>query len=154
MSRKIEDLKPEMQILCKQHVENCKKRNVDILVYFTYRTSLEQDAIYSQGRDGHIVVNYKRKLAGLPEISEVEASKIVSWAKSGESFHEFGLAYDAVPLLKDKKCDWNKSDPDSWTILFEEARKLGLTLGHDFKKKDDPHFQMSGISKEDLKNFI
>jgi peptidoglycan L-alanyl-D-glutamate endopeptidase CwlK len=155
MSRKIEDLDPKLQEICKKHIENCKKRNVNILVYFTLRTHLEQDALYSQGRESYSEICKKRKLAGLPDITEQEAKKKVTNAKSGSSFHEYGKAYDAVPLLRDKKADWNKTEIDNWTIMFEEGRKLGLTLGHDFKNfKDDPHFQMSGITIEQLQKGV
>lgn len=69
-----------------------------------------------------------------------------------ETFSQYGFAYNAIPLLKNKTMDCSKSDYDSWLIMYDEGRKLGLILGHDFKKKIDTYFQIPDITIEQLKN--
>lgn len=60
-SRKIEDLHPDLQPLCREFLMQCEAAGLEVKITFTYRSPQEQDDIYSQGRSkpGKIVTNLK-----------------------------------------------------------------------------------------------
>ncbi len=87
------------------------------------RTWLEQDGLYAQGRT-------------LP-------GQIVTNAKGGESWHNFGCAVDLVPMEKNLP-DWNVMHP-VWQRMVAIGKLVGLYSGSDFVCiKDWPHFQLTG----------
>ena len=82
-----------------------------------YRSNERQDELYAQGRTtpGNIVTN----------------------AKAGESFHNYGVAFDVV--FREK--GYNAPQED-WERLGQFGRILGLSWGGDWKGfVDRPHFQ-------------
>lgn len=97
------------------------------------RTFPEQDAIYAQGR--------------------TKPGTIVTKAKGGQSYHNYGLAIDLV-RIKDKDVDWNYN----METLVPLANKYNLKWGGTFK--DYPHFERSNIhwkillEKYNKKDFI
>jgi peptidoglycan L-alanyl-D-glutamate endopeptidase CwlK len=120
-SRKIEDLHPKLQELCRKHIAACKAKGVDIIVTNTLRDTEYQASLYAQGRTkpGSIVTN-------MQQIGP----------------HGFGLAYDIVPVVYGKAV-WN--NPRLWVVIGEEGKKLGLTWGGDWKSiVDKPHFEYTG----------
>ena len=128
-SRKIEDLHPVVQELCKKHMAACSARGVTIQVTNTLRDAEYQAYLYSLGRTrpGDIVTNMK-------EIGP----------------HGFGLAYDVVPIVGGKAI-WD--DNNLWAVVGEEGKKLGLTWGGDWKSiVDKPHFEFTGgLTAEQLR---
>ena len=87
-----------------------------------YRSWAEQDALYQRGR--------------------TTPGRIVTNAPAGDSWHEYGLACDVVPM--DPLPDWNLSHP-VWTQLVSSGEALGLFSGAEFVHiKDEPHFQLTG----------
>lgn len=128
-SRKIEDLHPVVQELCRKHIDACAARGVTIQVTNTLRDAEYQAYLYSLGRTkpGDIVTNMK--LIGP---------------------HGFGLAYDIVPVV-DGKAVWDNNK--LWAIAGEEGKKLGLTWGGDWKSiVDKPHFEYTGgLTAADLR---
>lgn len=120
-SRKIEDLHPVVQELCRKHIASCITRGVTIQITNTLRDAEYQAYLYSLGRTrpGEIVTN-------MQQIGP----------------HAFGLAYDIVPIV-DGAADWNNYK--LWAIAGEEGKKLGLTWGGDWKSiVDKPHFEYTG----------
>jgi peptidoglycan L-alanyl-D-glutamate endopeptidase CwlK len=84
------------------------------------RTFAEQDAIYAQGR--------------------TKPGKIVTWAPAGTSYHNYGLAVDTAPIIKNGTAlDWNYN----FKKLRKYATKYGITWGGDFPKgkTDLDHFE-------------
>ena len=112
---------------------------------YTLRTYKEQDALYAIGRTTDI---------GKP---------VVTKAKGGASYHNFGLAFDIV-LLKDTNGDgtfdtasWETNidfDGDGvadWQEIVNIAKQHGWEWGGDWKFSDKPHFQKSfGLSVVNL----
>lgn len=97
----------------------------------TLRTNKEQDDLYSQGR--------------------TRSGKIVTNAKGGQSIHNYGLAFDFVILLNEKNASW--SVDKNWMTVVNYFKKQGWHWGGDFKTfKDNPHFEVSGMSWRDLQN--
>ena len=140
----IEELRPKSKELCKMFIEECRKIGINLFITQTFRSMELQEAYYSQGRESLEIVNLKRKKVSLTEISEKE-NKIITNAKAGTSPHNFGLAWDFVPIT-DGKANWN--DLSLFKKCGEIAKKLnfeGYTLewGGDFKTiKDAPHVQL------------
>jgi len=132
MSRRIEDLHPKLQELANAFKDACEGQNFPVSIYFTLRTIEEQDALYAQGR--------------------TTPGKIVTNAKGGESYHNYGLAFDAAPLNSDLSINWN--DPTLYAKMGIIGQSVGLEWGGRFKTiVDRPHFQFTfGLSITDLLN--
>ncbi len=124
-------------------IERCYTRGIPIIITQGLRTIEEQDVLYAQGRSkpGNIVTN----------------------AKGGTSYHNYGLAIDFALLMPDgSSVSWDlKRDGDGdkiadWTEAVQEAKALGFEWGGDFTSiKDAPHFQMSfGLMIAQLRNGI
>lgn len=97
-----------------------------------YRSFEEQLALYNKGR----------KTPG----------KVITNAKPGQSFHNFGLAEDIVFKILGK-WSWDLKLP--WNDLGKIGKKLGLEWGGDWKNiKDLPHFQYTNGLKLDKLNAL
>ena len=84
---------------------------------------------------------------------------IVTYAKAGESFHNWALALDFCLLLRGgKEVSWSLGDdnnfdgkPDFMQVI-ELAKKLGYESGSDWKKPDYPHLQLThGLTWQECK---
>ena len=105
-------------------LELCAHAGLSLLVTQALRTWEEQDKLYAQGRTapGPIVTN----------------------AKGGQSYHNFGLAFDVVVLDSIGKADWDTGHP-GWAQAAQLGKSAGLEWGGDWTKfKDLPHFQYTG----------
>jgi peptidoglycan L-alanyl-D-glutamate endopeptidase CwlK len=99
-----------------------------LLVTQGLRTWAEQDALYAKGRTA-------------PPIGK---QFVVTNARGGRSWHNFGLAFDIVVLDSVGKSDWDVSHP-GWSMAAELGKSVGLEWGGDWKGfKDMPHFQYTG----------
>ena len=68
---------------------------------------------------------------------------IVTQAKAGESFHNYGLALD-FHLQIDGKDVWNEKNPN-WKVVVNIFKKYGFQWGGDWKSfKDYPHLEYRG----------
>lgn len=105
-------------------LELCAHAGLSLLVTQALRTWEEQDKLYAQGRTapGPVVTN----------------------AKGGQSYHNFGLAFDIVVLDSIGKADWDTGHA-GWAQAAQLGKSAGLEWGGDWKKfKDLPHFQYTG----------
>ena len=130
-SRNLDDLHPYVKSLALKHEALCTENGIDLLIYCTYRDDECQNALYAQGRTkpGHIVTN----------------------AKAGESFHNYHLAYDCVPMIHGKP-QWSDME------LYHRVGELGESIGLQWagrwtgKLHETAHFQFTGgLTLEDLK---
>lgn len=92
----------------------------------TLRTFEEQDALYALGR--------------------TKPGKVVTKARGGDSYHNYGLAVDIVLLvggkaLWDIKTDYDKDGRSDWMEVVEIFKRYGWEWGGDWKFVDNPHFQ-------------
>ncbi|MEK3669654.1 M15 family metallopeptidase [Paenibacillus sp. FSL R10-2771] len=115
-------------------------RGIPILITQGMRTIAEQNALYAQGR--------------------TKKGAIVTNAKGGNSYHNYGLAIDYALLLPDgKSVSWDmKRDGDGdkvadWQEVAQEAKKLGFEWGGDWSSfKDYSHLQMTfGLTTAELR---
>lgn len=131
-SRRIEDLHPKLQGICKQFLLACESAGVDVILTCTYRSHEEQAQLFAQGRT-------------MP-------GKIVTKAKPGQSKHNHmeggkpaALAFDIVPIV-DGKAVWDDKHPH-WRIAGEIGENLGLNWygrpGAIFREM--PHFELRGL---------
>lgn len=123
-SRRIEDLQPLLQVKARYHLNLCAAAGIDLLIYCTLRTAAEQAELYARGR--------------------TKPGRIVTYAKPGSSAHNFGLAYDCVPLRGGKAVWGTKgADLDLWWHVGRIGKSLGLEWAGDWTKfKEFPHFQV------------
>lgn len=111
---------------------------ITIRVVQGLRTWAEQSALYAKGRN----------LAG----QIVDPKEVVTHARPGSSFHNFGLAVDCAPFDAEGQPDWNASHP-AWQRMIAVGESQGLYSGSHFKvirdgivhpEPDMPHFQLTG----------
>lgn len=143
-SRKLEDLHPITREKAQRLIEEARKQGIELLIYCTYRSPEEQLILYMQGRlkEYNITVqqlNERRKQIGLAPISEKEANTVVTNAKPWQSFHQYGLAFDCVPLDGGKP-NWNN------IRVYQQLAKIADTIrlewaGNWKTFKELPHFQ-------------
>lgn len=114
-------------MLCDKHVGLCARAGIVLLVYCTYRDWDAQTLLYKQGR--------------------TTPGSIVTYAKAGDSAHQYGIAYDCVPLRFGKPV-WGqtaKIDADLWERVGEIGESVGLEWAGRWKHfREEPHFQFLG----------
>ena len=128
-SRNVNDLNPRVKELCLKFIAECKSKGIDIIITSTYRSAQEQNALYAQGR--------------------TVAGKKVTNAKGGQSFHNFRLAFDVVPLIAGKAV-WG--DNKLWDRIGAIGKGVGLEWAGDWKNfKEMAHFQLTdGLTIKDF----
>lgn len=128
-SRKLEDLDPLVQVMAKQLLEVAAESGIKLILTSTYRDHEKQQALYDQGR--------------------TTPGKIVTNAKPGQSFHNWRVAFDVVPV-ENGKAIWDNNG--LWNKIGALGRDMGLEWGGDWTSfKDKPHFQLTGgLSLEDF----
>lgn len=117
---RIQTLDARLIPLAMDWVERCNTMGWRCLIHQGRRTWAEQDALYAQGR--------------------TTPGKIVTNAKAGQGYHNYGLAFDFVAMDKAGQPLW---DLTPWEMLGYEGEKLGLEWGGRWKKPDRPHLQLS-----------
>lgn len=126
--QRLSGLHPVVASRARAMLDLCSLAGLAILVTQGVRTWEEQDVLFARGRT----------------VPPIGASNIVTKARGGQSYHNFGLAFDIIVLDSMGKTDWNTSHP-GWKRAAEAGRSVGLEWGGDWKGfKDIPHFQYSG----------
>lgn len=125
-SRKIEDLHPIVAAKCRAHIAACAAEGIDLLITSTYRDGAEQDRLYAIGR--------------------TTPGRKVTNARAGQSFHNYRLAYDIVPLRHGKPV-WGTTGEDG--KLWERIGALGEAqdlewAGRWSRFREFAHFQYTG----------
>nr|WP_042374996.1 M15 family metallopeptidase [Neobacillus jeddahensis] len=131
-------LHPIVEERSSQLVQKSADKGINVIITDGFRSSKDQDRLYQQGRtaDGNIVTN----------------------AKGGESYHNFGLAIDFAiktpsgDVIWDMQYDGNNNGRPDWNEVVAIAKTLGFKWGGDWKQfKDYPHLEMDfGLTIADL----
>lgn len=117
----ISALKPKVTQLAQRFLDKCKESGYPTQIICTYRSPEEQNALYAQGRTGD--------------------GKIVTMAKGGQSLHQYGVAFDFLPINKDGTANWN-GDYNARGVIGES---IGLEWGGNWSGfKDISHMQYLG----------
>jgi len=77
---------------------------------------------------------------------------VVTAAAPGDSFHQYGLAVDVVPVAYKGLKDWNPSG-EAWARIGAIGESLGLTWGGRWSKPDKPHFHLEAAPLSELKAY-
>ncbi|MBN2664518.1 MAG: M15 family metallopeptidase, partial [Bacteroidales bacterium] len=113
--QKIKQLHPKLRFKARKFISNAKRKGYDLRITESLRTFDRQNNLYAQGR--------------------TTSGQIVTNAKAGSSFHNYGLAIDVV----DRKNGYNTN----WAEIGKIGKKAGFTWGGDWQGfTDRPHFQI------------
>ncbi len=121
MARDINALHPDLQEKIKQLKNLCSKNGLNIGIGECFRTVVEQDALYAQGRtqSGNIVTNARGSFYN--------------------SQHQWGIAFDFFKNEKGHEFD----DLLFFTDVSKLAKSIGLAWGGDWVSiKDRPHLYL------------
>lgn len=138
---KIAGLSPTHKAAAEALIDFAYMHGVPIVITQGLRTIADQDALYAQGR--------------------TKPGSIVTNAKGGYSYHNFGVAIDFALLLPDgKSVSWDmKRDGDcdgiaDWDEVVADAKRIGWSWGGDWHSfKDYPHFEITfGLPTADFRN--
>ena len=117
MSRELADLHPTARAKCVEFLSACVAAGHPMMVVQTYRSFEEQEALYAKGR--------------------TRPGSIVTYARGGESFHNYRCAWDVCFCdTKTGKLSWD----GPWESVGEIAGRLGINWGGNFVHPDRPHF--------------
>lgn len=122
-SRLLSDLNAPTRKRVELFLKKCEAEGLDILVYCTLRSGAEQDDLFAAGR--------------------TKPGKIVTNARAGESWHQYGSAVDFVPMLGGKPQWDNKS-------LYARAGAIAESVGLEWagrwagSLKETAHIQYRG----------
>jgi hypothetical protein len=144
---KLEGVHPSVQACALQLITKAYAKGVKLIITQGLRTIEEQNKLYAKGR-----TTAQLRAVGITGISGNPSAAIVTKAKGGTSYHNYGLAFDIGILRTDEKdVDWTDS---KYRPIGALGKELGLEWGGDFKSiKDTPHYQLSfGLSIADLQS--
>jgi peptidoglycan L-alanyl-D-glutamate endopeptidase CwlK len=122
-SRNVADLLPPVAERCYKFLQLAKDDGIDLLVTCTYRDFEAQERLFAQGRT-------------IP-------GQIVTWARGGDSWHNWQRAMDVVPMRAGKPV-WSVlgTSRDLWMRVGELGMMCGLEWGGKWPRHPDfPHFQ-------------
>lgn len=120
-SRNISDLLPPAQKRCRAFIAQAKAAGIEVVITSTYRDNESQDALWAIGR--------------------TKPGRRVTNAKGGQSYHNYRVAWDFVPVINGKAV-WN--DLSLFRRCGEIGESLGCEWGGRWKMKDHPHLQYTG----------
>ncbi|WP_284037899.1 MULTISPECIES: M15 family metallopeptidase [Neobacillus] len=134
------DLHPVVKERANLLIQQAAKKGIVVVITDGFRSAEEQDSLYEQGR--------------------TTEGAVVTHAKGGESYHNYGLAIDFAlktpsgDVVWDREYDRNGNSKSDWTEVVQMAKKLGFEWGGDWAKfKDYPHLEMNfGLTIADLQN--
>lgn len=116
-SNKLEDLDPRVQKMAEGFLAACGKSGLEVGITSTYRDRAYQDWLFAQGR--------------------TRPGKIVTYARGGQSMHNYRLAFDFV-IKHNGKIDWGD------TASYQKARRIGQTFGLKGLSFELAHLQWTG----------
>ncbi len=127
---RLNKLHPKVRGTFRMFIESAETElGVTLRISQGLRTIAEQDALYAQGR--------------------TVKGKIVTNAKGGSSYHNYGLAIDLVEM-KGNTVNWDFD----YKLLEPIAARYGIAWGGNFKSiVDKPHFEITfGYKPSQLKD--
>jgi hypothetical protein len=127
-SQRISTLHPLIRSRVADFINEADRLGIQLRITSAYRSFAEQDALFAQGR--------------------TQPGNIVTNARGGESIHNFGLAFDVVPMVHGQT-DWN----GNWPFIGTLGKSFGFIWGGDWQTfPDRPHFELNvGLSLADLR---
>ena len=150
-SREIALLEPTLRRAVPRVKSLCRQQGFEVLVYCTLRDFYEQSRLYRRSRQTSQVqwkIN-QLETKGFEELAEIldavgpqkgVLGEHVTMAGPGESWHQYGHAFDAVPMVGGKP-QWEVTAPE-WRIYGNAARMAGVYWAGDWIRFTEyPHVQ-------------
>lgn len=131
--RRLKKLHPFVQKDVETFIDRCEAQlGVQLRITAGLRTFDEQDALYDQGRS--------------------TSGKKVTNAKGGESYHNYGLAFDVVEI-RGGQAVW---ETEHWDAIGALGEECGFEWGGRWDSfPDRPHFQKTfGYTTAQLKGLV
>jgi len=161
-SRKLDDLKDQVKEKAFLLLDRCEEEGLNILIYCTLRSLEEQARLYRRGRSLSQIEAKAEELRSRwdrPDLADLLISvgpqygNKVTYAGPGQSMHNYGLAFDSVPL-RDGKPVWQATRPEN-RALWELYGRLGVEVGLEWAGnwthfREFPHMQEPGARWQDL----
>lgn len=131
-SNDLNSLNPHVTMLARRFLELTKAHNLDVRITTAFRSWDESDRLFAQGR--------------------TTPGPTISNARGGDSYHNWGLAFDAAPYENGKI----SNDTEKFKAMGHLGQQIGLQWGGTFKALVDyPHFQYTfGLNTWDLLNGV
>jgi peptidoglycan L-alanyl-D-glutamate endopeptidase CwlK len=132
-SASLDSLDPYVATLARRFISLANENGIDVRIISAFRSWDEQDRFYAQGR--------------------TTPGSIITDAMGGDSYHNWGLAFDAAPVVNGV-VDWNAID--LFNRMGELGQQVGLEWGgnwtsYEIALIDRPHFQYTfGLSTQQL----
>ncbi|GHI00835.1 M15 family metallopeptidase [Neobacillus kokaensis] len=122
-------LHPIVEERTHQLIQQAAKKGIIVVITDGFRSTEDQNRLYEKGRTA--------------------AGNVVTYAKGGESYHNFGLAIDFAlktpsdNVIWDMQYDGNQNGKADWGEVVDMAKALGFDWGGEWAQfKDYPHLQM------------
>lgn len=134
-SKSLTALNSYVAILAQNFINLCRQNNIIVSIIVSFRSWYEQDILYQKGR--------------------TTTGSVVTDAQGGDSYHNWGLAFDAAPV-QNGVINWN--DIATFNSMGQLGEQVGLEWGGNWTTYkialvDLPHYQYTyGLSTEDLLN--
>jgi peptidoglycan hydrolase-like protein with peptidoglycan-binding domain len=119
---RLDGLQPEVRARAYDLFDRAEREGMGICIVSGLRTYAEQAALYAQGR--------------------TRPGKVVTNAEPGESYHNFGLAFDFA-VLRSGSLVWDPDHPH-WKAFVRMGKRAGFAWGGDWTSfRDYPHLQLA-----------
>ena len=150
-SRLLSDAHPELAEAAKELMATYAKRFFpwQLLITSVWRSQLEQESLFCQGRVSKMELNAVRSRAGLqPIYDDAEAGRVVTWVRSSKHTRTPSEAVDfAVAIDPDgptgplkPRIDWQTAS--RYEAMGAIAERLGLVWGGSWRKRDLCHVEL------------
>ena len=161
-SRSLDDLQDHIKEKALSLLDHCNNENLNILVYCTLRPLDEQARLFRQGRTVKQIEAKAEELRNRwerPDLADLllsvgpQTGSRVTYAGPGQSMHNYGLAFDAVPLRASKPV-WQTTKPEDkelWLLYGRLGEGEGLEWAGNWKRfREYPHMQEKGARWKEL----
>lgn len=119
---KLKLLQPRFGSMIIELIFEARKAGLNVGLFHGYRSHAHQRKLYAKGRTA--------------------PGRVVTRARAGYSWHNFGLAVDIV--FYTKKGNWSWAEKNNWEKLGLIGKSIGLKWGGDWIRRDRPHFMLKG----------
>ena len=110
-------LHPLIQSRARKLFQLAARRGITLRMTSALRDMNEQARLYAQGR--------------------TSPGQIVTYARPGQSYHNYGMAFDVVPMVQGRP-DWNSPH---WPLIGQLGEQADLNWGGSWRRPDRPHFE-------------
>lgn len=132
-------LHPIVEEKSEELVSKAAAIGIQVLITDGFRSADEQNGLHAKGRS--------------------TTGNVVTYARGGDSYHNYGLAIDFALKLSNGEVVWdtarddNKNGKADWFEVAAIGKELGFEWGGDWQRfKDYPHLEMTfGLSIDELK---